>query len=392
MPDVLIFLYVLTAICSTFYVVLLLYMRWHWQQLPTFEIPQKSAKSPFLLSLIVPARNEEENIEKCLSSLCRQNYPKNAFEIIVVDDHSDDQTFALIEKVKTTYPEVQLQCYRLADFGGNGKKKALSLGIAQSKGQWILTTDADCESRPQRLAAFMAFLKQNPTMRLVSGPVFFKPSSKTNFRAQFFAKMQILELHALIAMGGAFIQAGQARLCNGANLAFERAAYEKVGGYEPEIQIASGDDEFLMARVAKAFPGKIGFLKTPHAAVETTPITALTSFLNQRKRWAAKTKFYQSKTTFLMMAMLWLYHLALLVSLPIAFFHSGFWLVFGGLMLGKMLGECLFLQAGSAFFQYGKKALSYYFPAAFAYIPYVLWVGLGAGFGNYQWKSRKFKS
>ncbi|MEI9943927.1 MAG: glycosyltransferase [Chitinophagaceae bacterium] len=120
------------------YSLLIIYYWQSWKSIPNF-IPG-NGRSSIKISVIIPARNEEENIGKLLNALNEQTYPKESFEIIVVDDHSEDGTTNIV----STFPRVKL--ISLKDDNINSyKKKAIETGIAAATGELIVTTDADCE-------------------------------------------------------------------------------------------------------------------------------------------------------------------------------------------------------------------------------------------------------
>src|SRR5213075_2078285 len=125
--------------------------------------------------------------------------------------------------------------------------------------------------------------------RFISGPV------KLEEGNSLFGKMQVTEFASLIGTGAASIGFGMPNMCNGANLAFEKAAFVAVNGYAGNDKIASGDDEFLMHKIHSQFPGSVCFLKNPKAIVRTNVQQSLSGFLSQRIRWASKWKFYDNR-------------------------------------------------------------------------------------------------
>ena len=133
-----------------------------WKSIPVFT---PAASAGLKISVNIPARNEEENIGALLTSLQKQIYPKELFEIIVVDDHSTDNTAAVVQK----HPGVKL--LQLKEMGINSyKKKALATGIRASTGDWIVTTDADCTAQPEWLQT-MASYQEKTNAVLIAAPV-----------------------------------------------------------------------------------------------------------------------------------------------------------------------------------------------------------------------------
>ena len=136
-------LLVILLLTFSLYALLILYYWRGWVTIPGFTVVNQKAKAK--ISVIIAARNEEENIATCLDSVCNQSYPKELFEILVVDDHSTDNTAAIIK----SYTNKNVKLISLKDFIpvakiNSYKKKAIEIAIAQSTGELIITTDADC--------------------------------------------------------------------------------------------------------------------------------------------------------------------------------------------------------------------------------------------------------
>ncbi|RYD83643.1 MAG: glycosyltransferase, partial [Sphingobacteriales bacterium] len=119
-----------------------------WNRLPAY-IPSAKNASGLKFSIIIPARNEENNIVNCVEDIINQQFDKSCFEIIVVDDFSEDLTFEKVNSFKKNHPEINLHIIQLEKMlpAGNHnsyKKLAIAEGIKTSKNEWIITTDADC--------------------------------------------------------------------------------------------------------------------------------------------------------------------------------------------------------------------------------------------------------
>lgn len=226
-----------------------------WDSLPSFTTQFKEG-----VSVVVAARNEAENIGALLTDLSKQTHEK--LEVIVVDDHSSDDTAKIVD----SFPNVVL--FRASQ---EGKKAAIAEVVEVAKYPIILTTDADC-----RLSAVWVEKMTAPfTSKQVSlavGPVAFQEEESD------FEKAQSLEFISLIASGAGAIGAKQAFMCNGANLAFRKVNYAAV-----ETDKASGDDVFLLHH-AKKNGAEITFVKEQEAIVWTAPKEDIHSLLQQRKK------------------------------------------------------------------------------------------------------------
>jgi len=336
-------------------------------------------------SIVIPARNEENNIGKCLLSVLANDYPKDLFEIIVADDFSDDATAAVVQKLQETHPNVKL--IQLADKVGSKlnsyKKKAIELAIGSAINEWIITTDADCDIPPNWLELFDAYIRQFGSV-FVAAPVMF-----TN-NGSFLSIFQCLDFLSLQGITAASVSAGFHSMCNGANLAYSKEAFLSVNGFKGVDNIASGDDMLLMHKIHNHYPGKIGYLFSPAAIVLTEPMHNWKSFINQRIRWASKATSYDDKRIFWVLLLVYLFN-AYLVVLPfVSIFYPPFFAYWLLLLLGKTICELGFMKPVAAF--YGMQKMLWWFPVMQPFhITYTVISGWLGKFGKYEWKGRTVK-
>src|SRR5579864_200058 len=115
----------------------------HVKKLPPRPEPPKQALKGSLVSIIVPARNEERNIRRCVESLLEQDYDN--YEVIVVDDGSTDATPSILDELAASHPHRdRLYVLRLRDDlpeGWAGKPHAIQKGTQEARGKWLLFTD-----------------------------------------------------------------------------------------------------------------------------------------------------------------------------------------------------------------------------------------------------------
>ncbi|MCF0056171.1 glycosyltransferase [Dyadobacter sp. CY356] len=356
---------------------ILLYVLWKF--IPAINKKQSSTSN--FLSVIIPVRNEQDNIENLLNDLEKQSFPYERFEVLVVDDSSTDQTAAIVKKL-SLHSSCNISLISLPNIPTTSpKKRAIETAIIQAKGNIIVTTDGDCRVRSGWLQA-ISDCQMSSKAKLISGPVtFFKESSFTDY-------LQTVEFSSLIGSGASAIAAGFPSLCNGANLAYEKSAFFAVDGYDGVRHIASGDDEFLMHKIAAKYPGSIKFLKNPEAVVSTKAHTEWSLFFRQRKRWASKWKHYQSKTPLLLALYIFLCNLSVIVAGLLWLSENLTGRDFGILLLIKCAPEWLFLGTVLHFL---KKSVSIFFiPFTQIFYPfYVCFFGLIAQKPEYEWKGRK---
>src|SRR5436309_2696283 len=132
------------------YSILIIYFWLSWRSIPEFILPAGPASTK--ISVIIPARNEEANIGVLLQALQQQTYPRELFEVIVVDDHSEDDTVAVVKQFK----EVKLLSVASNNIN-SFKKKAIETGITAATNELIVTTDADCRAPADWLQTIAGF-------------------------------------------------------------------------------------------------------------------------------------------------------------------------------------------------------------------------------------------
>jgi cellulose synthase/poly-beta-1,6-N-acetylglucosamine synthase-like glycosyltransferase len=373
------------------------------------------------VTVIVPARNEAAHIRACVQAILAQDYPAECLQLIVVNDHSEDDTVALaLEAFRELNAKAQRFAKSLAK-GGDGnadsgilaaeidgsatsltnasalpafqiidlpaqsgsayKKAAVAQAIAQATGDIIVTTDADCHMGPQWLRAMIA--QFDPETALVSGPVVLESSS-------IFGQFQALEFMGLIAVGAAGIAAKQPTMCNGANLAYRKSVFEEVGGFAGIDHIASGDDELLMHKIAALGRYRIRFARARAAIVHTQAQENWAAFKRQRIRWVSKSTHYKNKRITSTLVLSYLAMVGFPLLLVGGYWDARLWGMLGVHLLLKMLAELAVLWQAAVFFD--KLRLLFWLPLEqVAHIAYVLWVGIAGNRKSYEWKGRNVK-
>ncbi len=384
------FVLILSFFLLLVYVGLLFYYRLGWLQIPAFPLATNNIQPSTFITVLIPARNEEQNLPRLLDSLGAQSYSTELFEVIVMDDHSTDGTVHAARQ----YADVKvfsLKDYIPQDSINSYKKKAIEIGIQQSKGTLIVTTDADCycpKNWLQTIAAFYEVTKPE----LIVMPV----AIDCNLKA--IEIFQALDFMTLQGITGASVHKKMHSMCNGANLAYTRKAFDAVHGFKGIDNIASGDDMLLMHKISLEFPRGIAYLKSTEVIIQTAPVNTLKEFFNQRIRWASKADKYDDKRIFWVLLLVYFFNVMLL-ALPVASMFSdvewsivnGQWSILGAwflLLLVKTLAELLFLYPVARFFQ--KQSLLWLFPLAQPFhIVYTVIAGWLGKFGTYEWKERK---
>ena len=354
-----------------------------WVRMASTTAPDTYAPSTSV-SVIIPVRNEAGNILNLLQDLEAQQYTKQLFEVVVVDDHSTDDTLKLIHQYSLG-STMSIRVLSLKEAPGLSMKKgAVKYGVEQASGELLVFTDGDCRVGPEWLLQY-AYTYETRQPYFISGPVCFQNTHTA------FEQMQQVEFASLIGIGGASLALNRPNMCNGANLAYPKAVFALVGGFEGNEGIASGDDEFLLHKVHKQFPGKAVFLKNPKALVRTNACNHLITFLSQRIRWASKWRAYQSINVQLVALTVFLVNFLLFLAIPLALFGHLPLHIFLGAYFAKFVIDFLFLERILGFLN-KRNYIWHMLPLQLVYIPYVVFTGIGGLFGRYHWKGRTIQN
>ena len=201
-------------------------------------------------------------------------------------------------------------------------------------------------------------------------------------------RLQAIEFSGLIGYGAIMLQTHLPGMCNGANLAYRKTAIQKVGGYEDNNQIPSGDDEFLLQKIHEHFPDQVSFLKSSNAIVRTPSKSSVNQLINQRIRWTSKWKFHKSSFTRFTSIIAFGDFLLGLAILPLAIFYSPSIVVI--IILGRMISETIYLRKMMIFMQF-RAPITHFILLNLIYPFYAVFLGLASIFGKYSWKGRKYQ-
>lgn len=348
-----------------------------WIKIKPYKKSESLPKT--MVSVIIAARNEEDKIAKTIDDVLAQSFPRHLFELIIIDDHSTDRTAEIVK----SYDGIELIQLNEQKALNSYKKMAIQTAIGQAKGDLIITTDADCRMGSEWLATIVNYY-ETTGCKMISSPVaYFEEKSS-------FERAQALEFAYLIGLGASTIGNKNPSTCNGANLAYEKKAFFEVGGFKGIDDLASGDDELLLHKMAAIYGDKIGFLKNKDAVVYTHAKETLGEFIQQRKRWASKSTRYKEKSVIILGISVWLFNLSIIVNAVLSIFFpiTLSFLIFQ--LAAKLLLELIFLNNMMAFFE--RKALLWWLPVLnVLHIIYIVYIGIAGNSGKYNWKGRMVK-
>ena len=350
---------------------LLVYYVYHWRRLGEITLPFGSATGLPSVSVILAARNESAHMADCLKSLTQQDY-QGDWQVIVIDDHSTDTT----PDIARSFDFDRLTLLESGDW--SGKKQALTAGVREASGDYLLFTDADVVVSSSWISTMVAGVQGGV---LATGPVTYLAESGA------FSNFQALDLFGLMVISGAGWNSGLHHLGNGANLIMTKDVFQEIDGYAGNEQLASGDDLFAIQQVHNKYPEHTTYIKNHDAIVNTYSEKTLGGFISQRLRWASKNRALPEQSIQYVWGFVWIVNLVIIAA-AIWALYTREWTGMLPLVM-KYLAEYLLLLTGSRF-AHQRGPLRWY-PVAFLinllYVPFIGAMALVAS--SYQWKGRR---
>lgn len=358
-----------------------------WIFIGLFKVKQKTKEQrhelPFV-SVVVAARDEEANLRECLESLLNQTYPKELYEVIAVDDSSTDNTAAIVESFAKRDERVQLLS-STKKHTLTGKQNALDIGIRASKGEIILSTDADCQAPPTWIENVVKEFDAN--IGLVAGFSVFNEEevSKQNLSQRVFTRLQALLLLSfrIVSIGSA--RQGKAWACTGQNMAYRRELYEEFGGYENLCLVGQAEDSLLLQWVDKHSKWES---KVTNNLVYTKPTKTLRQFMAQSNRWASNS-LQNRPSLILFMIVTYVLHLLIIVMAGLSLLGMLSYIYLIVFLSLKIIPDFLVVLKGLPLFR--RTSLIKYFPILQPlHTIYVLAFGIRGFSKKFAWKGRKY--
>lgn len=375
MPAYIFFFWVFAILILFTYTVFIYKIGKGWNSIPDFKFATR--KPAVSISVIIAVRNEKDTILSVLDDILKQDYSSDFFEVLVVDDHSQDQTEKLVNRKIASRKNMHLLAL---PEGKYGKKTAIDFGINMAQGKLIVTVDADCHMQKKWLSSIVAFYINQGEPDMIIGLVDYFPS------VSFTGKLQRFEFLSLIGSGAGAAGTGHPMMCNGANLAYKKETYMQL--YDPLMSKAtSGDDVFLMLKF-KQKGYLIRVLKSNESIVYTQQPTSFKNFFSQRVRWASKARYYKDPDVIIPALVIFITNIILLLSLGLMIADINFFL-FPLLFIVKSLVDFLFMKKVLQFFNH-QHLLKFLVIIQLLYPFYMISMGLAGNF-KYTWKERSVK-
>jgi glycosyltransferase involved in cell wall biosynthesis len=324
-------------------------------------------------TIVVPFRNEAANLPLLLDSFSKLNYPDELFEVILVDDESEEQ-------FSVSSFQFSVQIIDNIRASNSPKKDAITTAMQIVKSDWIITTDADCVVPKNWLVTLDNYI-QNHNVSMIAGAVTY--DCKNTFLHHF----QQLDLASLQGATIGSFGIGKGFMCNGANLAYTKSLFKELNGFSGNNTIASGDDVFLLQKAIALVPEHVHYLKSKSNIITTKPLNEWKSLFHQRVRWASKTTSYQSSfgkflgVVVLMGNFCWIIAVGFCIFglMPIEFAII--------LSLLKFSVDAVLLFKTNTFLRQKNR---YFILSSLFYPFFSVCVAFYSLFGKYEWKGRSF--
>jgi glycosyltransferase involved in cell wall biosynthesis len=317
-----------------------------------------------------------------LDSISKLDYPNELFEIILVDDASTDSSIKIIENFKQKNTQFNLKVIPNSRKSLSPKKDAIETAIACSNFDWIYTTDADCVLLENNLTKANDFIQQNNPY-FIAGIVQYQCD---NSLVEQFQKMDWLSLTGFTLSGFGW---KKPMICSGANLVYRKDIFMKLGGFEGNKHVSSGDDVFLLQKFQTHYPEKVHYLFSTDNFIQTKPLKTWKAVFEQHKRWMAKSGSVNNIYVKVIGLIVLATNMSWIILLFGALFYTKFFQYF-------LLFFTLKLLLDGLFFVYVSHKVKQSISIKYLIISYIIypffsvWVSIAGLATDYQWKDRKF--
>lgn len=327
------------------------------------------------ISVIVAARNEEKHLPNLLESLVSQNYPKENYEIIIIDDRSEDESASIVKKYRSKNSNFTLLQVKNESKYLLGKKGALDKGIRTAKYDILAFTDADCVPTKKWLTQINSHFTENTDV--VAGYSFI------HYKNRFFKYLKNLERSSIFAVVAGSFGWNWGVTITAGNMAYRKELFDKVGGFGDIGKIRSGDDDLMIQKIGK-FARRMKFMFHPDSMINTGRDSTTSSQINQETRRGSKWSYYPVLIK-IMTLFIFIYYLIFIGSFYGFLFANLSSILFIVIFFLKIIPEFLLLTLFLV--RIKRLKLMWLFPIAeLIYIPYFVFFGLKGTFGKYKWK------
>ena len=369
------FLLIFSGSVLLFYMAIILFASYKIKK-PVLQVSGKTFNNNSY-SIIVPFRNEIENLKNIYFDLLDLEFDQSRIEVIFIDDHSTDGSFEWLGKC------VKPVNFKLLASSKIGKKQALIKAISLSIGNYIVITDADCRLNPLWIKSIDETIESIGPKLLVQ-PVITSFKNKLVYQFQYFDSLSLLGLNMAV-----YNFLGYPLLASGANLVFEKNAFEKIEPFRENVHISSGDDMFLLKSFIKHYPDSITLNFTIENLVITKPENSWIKLINQRRRWVGKMKRFKDTTSYFLGLLSMIVQVILIELLIITVWYQNYYaFLFVSVWLVKSAVDYLFFRRIAQYFDQKVKWFNVFIlePFYMIIVPLIIIFSL---LKSPKWKERK---
>ena len=341
---------------------------------PVLKVNEKTDTN-ISYSIIVPFRDEIENLKHIYSDLLDLNFDEQRLEVIFIDDHSSDGSFEWLNKCDMP------DNFKLLASSKMGKKQALIKAITIATGSFIVTTDADCKLNPLWIKSIDETIGSNNPKLLIQ-PVITKFNSSLVNQFQYYDSLSLLGINMAVYQIQKFPS-----LASGANLIFQKEAFNRFEPFKDNVHIASGDDMFMLKSFIKHDPNSITLNYTSENLVVTRSENSWIKLLKQRMRWAGKMKRFNNTTSFYLGLLSVTIQVILIVLFILSVWHQKIYL-FLLIWLIKSVVDYMFFRKTAQCVGQKVKLFNVFIlePVYMIFVPLIVILSL---FKSPKWKGRK---
>lgn len=380
--ELMVYLNIVLGICALIYLSFILFFFTGLRKIrPISELPQEYPA----LAVVVAARNEERNIRRTVESLAAQNYPQKQYEIIVVNDRSEDRTGTILQELQKNVANLKVITIDHCPAGVSPKKNALIQAVKSINCSFILTTDADCVHSPDWLRSYAGLIEEN--LGVATGITMFHLDEYRSGFEKVWQNMQSIEYmsHQIVIAGAIGHNVGFSG--NGNNMMFNRRLYDDYEQEALQKNVISGDDFFIIQTAEKRYY-RLKFNLHPAGIVRTMPQRTLRDLINQRARWSSKIG-KASAPVLLFSVNTFIYYLGLTLYPLLLIFYPHYWLSFVTLFGIKVF--CDTFYTGYGYKKFGQKLNPlYYIPTALLHAPFIVIVAVIGSLFGFTWKGGRY--
>lgn len=333
---------------------------------------------PIGISVVIAIRNESENLKSLIDDFKNQRYAVDKFELILVDDHSSDNSKKILEELKDS---LDFKMHVLSLDSEKGKKAAIAKAVEAASYNYIVTTDADCSLGKEWLQSYSLYFSVK-NADFLAGPVILKGNNSL------FSNLQKFEFSVLSGTTAAFFGLRQPIMCNAANMGFSKKLFNQAKSVSKTDHISSGDDVFLLQEAKKICPQSMYYILNPNVIVESSVKSTLASFLQQRLRWAGKSRYYRDKATIAIAALIGVVNSFLIILLCFLLIENQYSQILLLFFILKIILDLIFVLKIRSFFHQHMPVL-YSFLLSLFYPFYSVGIAVASFFISPEWKGRK---